>query len=66
MLLDHGADHEVEDGNKFTALDEAKHYQHSNVTKILSEMPISARPPTGYDPYNSDDYLYDSDKEDED
>jgi ankyrin repeat protein len=53
-LLDHGADHEVEDEKDHTALDLAEYYHHDNV---LADMPISAPPPTNDDPYDS----YDSD-----
>lgn len=62
--IDHGADHEVEDEDEYTALDLAKHYQHSNVIKILADMPTSAPPPTDDDPYNSDEE--DEDWEDSD
>ncbi|OBT70745.1 hypothetical protein VF21_10259 [Pseudogymnoascus sp. 05NY08] len=58
-LLIHGADHEVEDHTDHTALDLAIYYRHSNVIKILADMPISAPPPT-------DDESYNSDEEDED
>ncbi|OBT82969.1 hypothetical protein VE02_08466 [Pseudogymnoascus sp. 03VT05] len=58
-LLDHGADHEVEDKTDYTTLDLAIHYRHSNVINILADMPISAPPPT-------DDESYNSDEEDED
>ncbi|KFY94127.1 hypothetical protein V498_04042 [Pseudogymnoascus sp. VKM F-4517 (FW-2822)] len=58
-LLDHGADHEVKDRKVHTALDLAAFSRHNNVIKILADMPISARPPT-------DDEAYNSDEEDED
>ncbi|ELR09556.1 hypothetical protein VC83_08730 [Pseudogymnoascus destructans] len=54
-LLDHGADHGVEDKTDYTALDLAIHYRHSNVIKILADMPISAPSPTDNESYNSDE-----------
>ena len=52
-LLDHGADHEVEDIREDTALDMAIFYHHDDVIKILADMPISKPPFTYDDAYDS-------------
>jgi ankyrin repeat protein len=52
-LLHHGADHEVVDNYDYTALEVAVLYRHSDVIKILADMPESALLVTYDDPYDS-------------